>query len=177
MGYTNFEIPVVRDGSARRRINDLIEMGGGRFTREGVSPIESRRGAARRGISPLASHTANSSPRSMLRSLVSGQDRGASGSVWGIAAGGRSRLRLGVRMDAEGRILMEDFSRQVEGKMLEPLILQFSLDDASVPLIRRKCFAAVGRYLEDLRAKAPKVGTLLSGLLRNSTIESGRVTS
>jgi hypothetical protein len=30
-------------------------------------------------------------------------------------------------MDANGRILMEDFSRQVEGKMLEPLILQFFL--------------------------------------------------
>ncbi len=57
----------------------------------------------------------------------------------------------GVRIDERGRILMEDFSREVEGHVLEPLILTFFLGNASVPLIRRECFDQVGGYNENFR--------------------------
>ncbi len=58
----------------------------------------------------------------------------------------------GVRIDEKGRIFMEDFSREVEGRVLEPLILLFFVGNASVPLIRRECFRTVDGYREDLRA-------------------------
>ena len=58
----------------------------------------------------------------------------------------------GVRIDEKGRIFMEDFSREVEGRVLEPMILLFFVGNASVPLIRRECFQTVDGYREDLRA-------------------------
>lgn len=58
----------------------------------------------------------------------------------------------GTRIDEKGRIFMEDFSREVEGRVLEPMILLFFVGNASVPLIRRECFQTVDGYREDLRA-------------------------
>ena len=58
----------------------------------------------------------------------------------------------GVQINAEGAIIRQDFSREVEGTVLEPLILTFFLGNASVSLIRRECFDRAGGYDERLRA-------------------------
>jgi glycosyltransferase involved in cell wall biosynthesis len=57
-----------------------------------------------------------------------------------------------VKIDDVGEIISEDFSREFEGLVLWPLALQFFLGNASVPLIRRKCFEQLGGYREDLKS-------------------------
>jgi len=57
-----------------------------------------------------------------------------------------------VKIDTAGAITKADFSRSVEGRVLEPLILAFFLGNSSVPMIRRECLQRVCGYNEKLRA-------------------------